>query len=143
MFSKPFNDRVGLHIGRHILGNNSPASIARELFKPSTDSASLTVSIKKNYFIWVWGFLLVTSQRGHVFEFLTGPGRQSNEPFFWLKLCLETRWSVASTKPLIDFLACLEPKLWAKNPILPENQKIPENALSLPLAAFGLAITRQ
>jgi len=51
---KPFNDRaglhIGLHIGRHILGNNLPASIARELFKPSTDSESLIVSILNKLF---------------------------------------------------------------------------------------------
>jgi len=44
---------------------NSPTTIATELFKPSTDSASLLVSIKKNiYLIWMRGFLLVKSQTG-------------------------------------------------------------------------------
>jgi len=42
---KPFNDRAGLYIGRHIFVNYSPAAIVRELFQPSTDAASLLVSI--------------------------------------------------------------------------------------------------
>jgi len=44
---------------------------------------------------------------------------------------------------LDDIVACLEPKLWSKKPILPQNQKIAENALSLPLAAFRFLITRR
>jgi len=45
---------------------------------------------------------------------LTGPGSQFNGSKFWLKLVLETRWSLASIEPLLDLLACLEPKLWPK-----------------------------
>ena len=141
-----FNDRAGLHLGRHIFGNNSPASIARELFKPSTDSASLLVSMKKNYLIWVWAFVLVTPQRGHVFEFLNnfgGPSAPIQWAIFWLKLFVETRRSAASIEPLIDLLACLEPKSWPKKPILPPNQKIAENVLSFPLAASVITITRR
>jgi len=37
---------------------DSPATIATELFKPSTDSASRLVSIKKNLFDWGVGFSL-------------------------------------------------------------------------------------
>jgi len=37
---RPFTDRVGLYTGRYIFVNNSPASIARELFNPSTDRKS-------------------------------------------------------------------------------------------------------
>jgi len=48
---------------------NSPATIATELFKPSTDSASILVSIKKKLFDLGGGFLLVTSQRRQVFDF--------------------------------------------------------------------------
>jgi len=71
--------------------HNSPANSTRELFKSSTDSASLLVSIKKNYFIWVRGSFGVPSQSGGIFEFLTnltGPGRQSNEPFFWKQVII-------------------------------------------------------
>ena len=58
---------------------------------------------------------------------LTGPGRQSNGPEFWLKLFLETRWSPASIEFLLDLPECLEPKLWPKNPILPQIQKMHES----------------
>jgi len=44
-------DRAGQYIGRYIFVNNSPASIAIELPKPSTDAASLLGSIKKKYLI--------------------------------------------------------------------------------------------
>jgi len=48
---------------------NSPGDWAWELFKPSTDSASLVVKIEKKQFsVSVGGFLEVTSQRGHVLE---------------------------------------------------------------------------
>jgi len=49
---------------------------------------------------------------------LRGPGRQSNEPFFSLKFFLETRLSSESLKPLLGFLAYLNPKLCH------ENQKV-------------------
>jgi len=47
---KPFNALAGHDRGRHFFSNKPPAAIARELFKPSTDSASLLVSIKKTLF---------------------------------------------------------------------------------------------
>jgi len=68
--------------------HDTPANSARELFKPSTVSASLLVSIKKKYLIWVRDSLGETSQSGAVFEFLTNfdwSGRQSNKPFFGSK----------------------------------------------------------
>ena len=55
---KPFNDHAGLYVGRYIFVNNSAASIARELLKPSTNSASLLVSIKKKLFDLSVGFSL-------------------------------------------------------------------------------------
>jgi len=108
---------------------NLPATIARELFKPSTDSTSLLVSIKKNFLIWMGGFLLVTSQRRRVFEFLNHFNQlwaPIQWAIFWLKLFVETKRSNASIEPLIDLVACLEPKLWPKNPIVTQNQKIAE-----------------
>jgi len=45
---KPFNDRHSLYVGHHIFGHNSQIAMARELLKPSPDSASLLISIKKN-----------------------------------------------------------------------------------------------
>jgi len=51
---KPFNDRSSQHIGAPFFGHKSPATRARELFKPSTDSASLGVKIEKKFFsFWV------------------------------------------------------------------------------------------
>jgi len=42
--------------------------LARELFKPSTDSASLKLQTKKTFFVWISGFLGMTLQVG-VFGF--------------------------------------------------------------------------
>jgi len=41
----PFNARAGHCSGWHFFGHKSPAARARELFKPSTNSAGLLVSI--------------------------------------------------------------------------------------------------
>jgi len=49
-------------IGRHFFSHESSAARARELLKPSTDSASLLVDIKKTFFVFCGGFLEVTSQ---------------------------------------------------------------------------------
>jgi len=47
------------HIGAPFFGHKLPAAGARELFKPSTDSASLLVDIEKNIFCFgfevFWG----------------------------------------------------------------------------------------
>ena len=92
----------------------SPAARARELFKPSTDSASLLESRrnrKKNFFVFGLGFSGGTATSGDVFAFfyppLAGPGPQSIGPFFWLKIFLETRPKSASLEHLNDFLAYL------------------------------------
>jgi len=45
------------HFHPSLQRHNSPANSVRELFKSSTDSASLLVSIKNKYFIWVGGSL--------------------------------------------------------------------------------------
>ena len=57
-----FNDRAGLCIGRYSFGHNSPAAAAGEVFKPSTDSASLLVPSQKKFQFWVWGSLVGVSQ---------------------------------------------------------------------------------
>jgi len=36
---------------------------------------------------------------------------------------LETRWSSVSIEPLIVLLACLEPKLWPKHPVVHKSPK--------------------
>jgi len=46
----PFNARKGDYSGRYVFGYNSPAAIAREVFKASTGAASLLDSIKKHFF---------------------------------------------------------------------------------------------
>ena len=66
---------------------------------------------------------------------LTGPGRQSHGPKFYLKLFVKTGWSPALIEPLLDLLACLEPKLWPKNPILPPKSENCRKCMSLPLAS--------
>ena len=42
-------------IGQHFFSHESSAARARELLKPSTDSASLLVDIKKNVFLFSVG----------------------------------------------------------------------------------------
>jgi len=69
---------------------------------------------------------------------LTGSGRQSNEPKFCLKPLLEITWSLASIELLIDLLACLEPNLWPKIPILPQNQNIAIACIQSPTGAISI-----
>ena len=80
-FKTPFNARALHCSGQHFCGHKSPAARARELFKASTDSASLLVKIEKIFFRFgfLWGD--VTSL---TFFWLPSPGpaHQSNEPFF-------------------------------------------------------------
>jgi len=87
---------------------NLPA--ARELFKPYTNSASLPVETEKKFFsLWIWGFLDVTSQWGHVCKFLatfSWPWAPTHWPIFWLKVLLKTRSKSASLEPLIDLHFC-------------------------------------
>jgi len=57
------DDRASQYIGSPFFGHKLPAARARELFKPSTDSASLLVDIEKNFFSFlVWHLLGGTSQ---------------------------------------------------------------------------------
>jgi len=55
-FKSPFKSRVRHFSCRTLQSYNSPGDWARELFKPSTDSASLVVKIEKNNFLFRWGF---------------------------------------------------------------------------------------
>jgi len=47
---KPFNAHQSQYVGSRFFGYNSPATIARELFKPSTDAARFFGSILKKIF---------------------------------------------------------------------------------------------
>ena len=102
--------------------HNAPANSARELFTSSTDSASLLVSIKKKYFIWVRCFLWGTSQSGGVFWILTEFDWPWT-PIQWAKILTQTfsrNYMIIRVyrEPLIDLLECLEPKLWPKNSVV-------------------------
>jgi len=70
-------------------GYNSPAAIAGELFKPSTDAASLLGSYKKNFLIWVRGSPGRGLQIGSVSVFLTNFDRPWT-PLQWAKILAQT-----------------------------------------------------
>ena len=55
---QPFNDRASHFSGSCIFGYNSAPAAAREVFKPSTDSASLVGSSQKKIFSFGLGVLL-------------------------------------------------------------------------------------
>jgi len=55
---KPFNDHQSHYNGSCIFGYNSATAAAREVFKHSTDSASLVVSSQKKIFSLGLGVLL-------------------------------------------------------------------------------------
>jgi len=96
-------------IGRPFFGQKSPAARARELFKPSPDSASLLVDVEKERFS-VRIFRRWRHNEGMFRKFwthLAGPGPQPIDPFYWLKALLKTRSKSASIEPLIDLLAYL------------------------------------
>jgi len=58
---QPFNDRARQYVGPPFFGHKSPAARAKELFKPSTDSASPGVKIEKKMFRF--GFKLFWGER--------------------------------------------------------------------------------
>jgi len=68
---QPFQSRESPKSCRDLQSYNSPGDWARELSKPSTDSASLVFKIENKRFLFsVGGFLEVSSQRRHVLEIL-------------------------------------------------------------------------
>ena len=99
----PFNDHRSQLIGSSLFCYNSPAAAAREVFKPSPDSASLVVSSQKKIFSFGLGVLLGGRHKWGCFGFLwstlTGPGRPSNGPTFCPKYFYETRLSHESLEP--------------------------------------------
>jgi len=106
--SRPFKSFVR-HFSCTILQfYNSSSNSARELFQPSTDSASLVVKIEKNNFRFWWGGFCKWRHKEDMFwkfrPSLAGPGPQPIDPLFWLKALLQTRWKSASIESLIDLL---------------------------------------
>jgi len=120
-------DRKVIIVAVTLSSHNLPTDRAGELFKPSTDLASLLVYISKKFRLGL-KFLWLTSQWVMVLPFWPsspGPGRQPNKTFFGSSFFLETRLRSESLEPLIVFLAYLEPKWWLKNSIFDKNTKVP------------------
>jgi len=110
-----FKDRKATILTATLVSHNLRTNRARELIKPSADSASLRLEIEKNSSAWILGSLCVTSQRGHVWAFLVPlPG-----PEFFFDLWLENE----SSEPLIDLLAHRETILWLKKTVFGKNLK--------------------
>ena len=111
---EPFNARTGHYSGWHSFGHNSPAAAAREVFKPSTDSASRLVPSQKNIFqFWVWG-CLGGHHKWRCFSIFMAYFTWTWKPIEWPKYFLETRLSYEFLDPLIGFLAYLDQKLCQK-----------------------------
>ena len=94
---------------------NSSADWAKDLFKASTDS-----SWDWNYFFFFGFSVSDVTMRACFRNFLTNftrPWAPTQWAIFWLKLYLETTLCSTSSELLNDFLAYLEPKLWAKTKI--------------------------
>jgi len=124
-----FNARAGHYSGGHFLCHNLP--VAREVFKPSTDSARRLVSTKKNIFSFAFGVLLggrhkwgcfcvfvvnftdVYTMRGFLCIFVyiwitaSSPGSWPMKPISWLKVFLDSRLEYESLEGLMYFLAFL------------------------------------
>ena len=83
--SRTFNDHARHLIAAPFFGHKLPAARARELLKPSTDSASLLVDVKFNVYHFGLRFSggNVTSRGVFVLFWpsLPGPGRCPNGPF--------------------------------------------------------------
>ena len=65
-----FNDHAGLFIGRYSFDHNSQAAAAREVFKPSTVSASLLVPTKNYFSVLGLGYSWGDVTSGGVLAFL-------------------------------------------------------------------------
>jgi len=71
------------------------------------------------------------------------PWPQPIDPFYWIKVLLETRSKSASIEPLIDLLAYLKPKLWLKNPVFDLIQNLKKRHNMLFQDKLWPVITRQ
>jgi len=86
----PFSPTCATFFAEHCNPITRQVIWARELFKPSTDSASLVVKIEKNFFVLGLSFSggNVTSRAlfALFWPSLSGPERCPNGPFFGLKV---------------------------------------------------------
>ena len=102
----PFRSREKHVSCRALQSYNSSGDWARQLFKPSTDSASLVVEIEKKIFCFRWGFFGDERHKwGCFWLHLPGPGPQPIGTLLCLNIFSETRPKSASLEPLNDFLA--------------------------------------
>ena len=93
-------------LGKSLQLCNSPVDCARELCKPSKDSASLLPCNEKK--IRFWG----VCRWHHKWNMLLGSGPQPQEGSISLKSLVETRLKFKYFEPLLDFLTFLVQKLW-------------------------------
>jgi len=105
----PFKAPAGYHSGRYFFGHNSSAARDTELFKPSTDSGGLLVSIEKNCFSFGFGVLCGCCHKKGCFALfwpgLPASGRKTQRAIFLAQVFLESRLSSQSLETLIDFIA--------------------------------------
>jgi len=119
-FYLTFKSRARQNFGASLQRCNSPHDGAGELSKPSSDSASLLLEIKKkNWFRFRFGVRWGDRCKLGCFAFfwppLPGPGPQPIGPLFWLNIFGETRPKSASLELSNNFLAYREWKLWLIN----------------------------
>ena len=121
---KPLKDRKATIVAQTLASHNFPTKRARELIKPSTDSASLRLEIEKKYFsAWILGSLCVTSQWEQVSAFLAplpGPGCQPNANFLSLKVFFGLLNRKRAFKAL-NWLDSTSGDRKLKNPVLGKN----------------------
>ena len=95
--------------------HSSSANCARELFKPSKDSASLRVCNEKKVFVLGFKFFCEWHHKwgrfSSILAHVAWPRAQLLVQSILLKFSLETR---LESESLIDFLAFLVQKLWSK-----------------------------
>jgi len=81
------------HVSCRVLQSyNPPGDWASELFKSSTDSASLVVKVETKFFCFQWRVFEGERHKWECFWLhLLGPGPQPAGPLLWLKIFSETR----------------------------------------------------
>ena len=116
-----------------------PAEWARQLIKPSTDSASPLVEIEI-FFLLRSGDTYGAHHKGFCLfgEFYQALGSNPMSQYFWIKIVLESRLSPKSLEPVFGFLAYLEPKLWLKNTVFDKIQGVTQRvSLTISYKSFA------